>query len=95
MSNEEKVLENIKNRLRGYGAADIIIEEMIRDARKKLQPYAKREGRKLDWWKGYFEGLVTAHCFMVLGKFPEYGENKKSIDEAIKREEERIKELTK
>lgn len=62
-------MSNEQSRIQGYKAADIIIEEMIRDAREKLEPYAKREGRKIDWWKGHFDGLVAAHCFMVYGQF--------------------------
>ena len=84
-----------QKRIRGYEAADIIIEELIRDAREKLEPYAKREGKKIDWWKGHFEGLVVAHCFMVYGQFPEQPENAKKIEEAIQRELKRIEELTK
>jgi len=72
---------NNDDRIRGYVAADILIEEMLNDAKQKLEPYAKREGRKLEWWKGYYDGLVAAHCMMVLGQFPNQPENKKQIDE--------------
>lgn len=82
-------------RIQGYEAADITIEEMMRDAKNKLEPYAKREGRKLDWWRGYYQGLVSAHCMMVLGKFPEHHENPKQIQEAIEREKQRRVELMK
>jgi hypothetical protein len=74
------------DRIRGYLAADILIEEMLNDAKQKLEPYAKREGRKLEWWKGYCEGLLAAHCTMVLGKFPNQPDNKKQIDELFKPE---------
>ena len=69
------------DRIRGYLAADILIEEMLNDAEQKLEPYAKREGRKLEWWKGYHEGLLAAHCMMALGQFPNQPDNKKQIDE--------------
>ena len=88
-------MSNEQSRIQGYKAADIIIEEMIRDAREKLEPYAKREGRKIDWWKGHFDGLVAAHCFMVYGQFPEQPENAKKIEEAIQRELKRRAELMK
>lgn len=82
MTNEQK-------RIRGYEAVDLIIEEMTREVREKLQPYAKREGRKLDWWKGYFEGLVAAHCYMVYGRYPDGPNNQKSVEEAFEREKRR------
>lgn len=88
-------MNNEQSRIQGYEAADIIIEEMMRDAREKLEPYAKRENRKLDWWNGYYQGLVSAHCMMVLGKFPESHENPKQIQEAIEREKQRRAELMK
>ena len=84
-----------QKRIRGYEAADLTIEEMMRDAKQKLQPYAKRESRKLDWWKGYYEGLLTAHCFMVYGQFPEGPDNAKSITEALIREKKRRQLLIK
>jgi hypothetical protein len=71
------------DRIRGYLAADIRIEEMLHDAKQKLEPYAKREGRKLEWWKGYYEGLLIAHCMMVLGQFPNQPNNKQQIDELL------------
>jgi hypothetical protein len=72
-----------EDRIRGYMAADILVEEMLHDAKQKLEPYAKREGRKKDWWQGYYEGLIAAHCMMVLGKFPEQPDNKKQISEVL------------
>jgi hypothetical protein len=88
-------MDNKDKAIRGYAAADIIIEETMRDAKNKLEPYAKRENRKLDWWKGYYQGLVSAHCTMVLGQFPEHHENPKQIQEAIEREKQRRAELMK
>lgn len=88
-------MSNEQSRIQGYEAADIIIEEMMRDAENKLEPYAKRENRKLDWWKGFREGLLSAHCEMALGKFPGQPDNAKSIGEAIERYKKRRAELIK
>jgi hypothetical protein len=82
-------------RISGYEAADIIIQELLDDAKKKLEPYAKREGRKIDWWKGYNEGLLAAHCFMVLGQFPDHHENPKQLEDVIDREKKRRDALMK
>lgn len=67
-----KDLQNANQRLRGYVAAEIVLNDLIEDAKEKVQPYAKREGRKLDWWKGYYEGLVAADCLLVFGRFPSH-----------------------
>ena len=82
-------------RIQGYEAAGITIAEMMRGAKNKLEPYAKRENRTLDWWNGYYQGLVSAHCMMVLGKFPAQPDNVKSTDEAIERYKKRRAELIK
>jgi hypothetical protein len=68
---------NNDDRIRGYVAADILIEEMLNDARQKLEPYAKWEGENKEWWDGYFQGLVVAHSYMTLGKSPDQPDNKK------------------
>lgn len=86
-------MSNEQSRIQGYAAADILIKEMLDDAKEKLEPYAKREGKKLDWWKGFREGLLSAHCMMVLGQFPDQPDNAKSIDDAIGKYKKRREKL--
>lgn len=88
-------MSKLKKRIRGYEAADIIIKEMLADAKLKLKPRAKgRERKKIDWWRGYHSGLLAAHCFMVYGQFPEYHQNPDYINAAMEREKKRVKDLT-
>lgn len=76
-------MSSYKKRVDGYFAASIVIEEMLHDAKEKLEPRAKREGMSKDWWQGHYEGLLAAHCFMALGQFPDVPHNKEKIKEML------------
>ena len=76
-------MSSYKKRVDGYFAASIVIEEMLHDAKQKLEPYAEREGMSKDWWQGHYEGLLAAHCFMALGKYPDVPHNAEKIKEML------------
>jgi hypothetical protein len=84
MSNDE--LEQYKKRIRGYFATDILVQEMLADAKQKLQPYENREGKSEEWWQGHYEGLLAAYYFMALGKFPDVPINAEKIKEMLEPE---------
>jgi translation initiation factor 1 (eIF-1/SUI1) len=69
-------------RIEGYEVADAEIEKLLKDARSKIAPNATRKRRRLDWWKGDFNGLVCAHALLAFGAFPEH--NSAAIDAARK-----------
>ncbi len=69
--------------LRGYAAADIAQDGMIENARAALEPYGKREGHTKEWWQGYFQGCVGAHCMNALGASPDGPGNQESINEIL------------
>lgn len=73
----------MRMQLRGYQAASKAIDEFIKEARTATQPYASQQKRKLDWWKGRFQGLVAAECMMVYGAYPEGPGNQESIDKIL------------
>jgi hypothetical protein len=49
---------------------DSQLEELIKDARSKLRVGANREHCTLRWWRGFFEGLVTAHALHAVVMHP-------------------------
>lgn len=73
-----------QKRLRGLAAAKRSIREMIDESRKACEPYAKRQGRTLKWWKGHFQGLVAANAMLALADYPEAHENPAQIDKLLK-----------
>lgn len=73
----------ISDRIRGYEAADKIISRMVTNARENA-PQRAVNRKSAAYRAGYFNGLVIAHCMMVLGQFPNVPENKDTIDKALK-----------
>lgn len=72
-------------RLLGLAAAQVAINEMITEARKAQLTYAKRQGRTLKWWRGFFEGLVSAKAMLALAERPEQQNNADQIAQLLKR----------
>lgn len=56
-------------RIEGYEAADFIIEEMMKKAREN-EPKRKVDKRSAAYRQAYFDGLLFAHCMMVMGAHP-------------------------
>ena len=50
------------------------LHDLAEKAYAKTQPYAKREGKRLGWWQGYYEGLTTAFALHAEVMYP--GNNK-------------------
>lgn len=44
----------------------------IEEARAACQPRAKRQGRRLEWWRGQLQGLVAASAILAPVKYPEF-----------------------
>jgi hypothetical protein len=68
-------------RLRGYQAADAAIDRMMENSEEACESRSKRQGRKLAWWEGRFQGLLAAYCMMACGQFPR--ESVDAIEEAL------------
>ena len=66
----------------GYAAAFFEISCMADDAKKKLEPYARREGHSKEWWEGYYHAAVAAYSLSAWGEFP--GCNEEAIIKSIK-----------
>lgn len=76
-------MNNDSLRLRGLSAAQIAIDDFIKEARAACKPYGKRYGRKLEWWKGHFEGLVVAKAMLAWADFPSHGDNAEKIEKIL------------
>lgn len=70
-------------RLRGLRAAQVAIEDMIKEARSACEPYANRQGRTMQWWKGQLDGLICASAMLALADFPGSSSNAKQIEELL------------
>ncbi len=61
--------QELPSNLDGYYAAGLIIAEQMRMAKPKAAKRMKpRPGRQ--YWLGYYQGLLFAHCQHALGEFP-------------------------
>jgi hypothetical protein len=70
-------------RLRGLQAAQRAINSFIKEARAACEPYGPRQGRKLEWWRGQFDGLVAAKAMLALADFPDQPDNAAQIEKLL------------
>lgn len=78
----------IEERERGYRAAAIIVEDMMRSAEKDLPKRRSWKHQKLaPYREGYHAGLLAAHCMNVLGQFPTIAENSHTISTTLSEKE--------
>ena len=68
--------------LDGYKAASILIERMLNNAEKKkplrLRPVKQKSA---DYRQGMYDALLAAHCWMVLGEYPNH--NREQITKVL------------
>ena len=69
--------------IRGLRAAQIAIDGFIVEAREACKPCGPRQGRKLEWWRGQFHGLVAAKSMLALANFPEQPYNAAQIKDIL------------
>lgn len=69
----------------GLKAASLAIQSFIKEARSAIAPYGKRQGRKLEWWRGELQGLIAAKVMLALAFSPEHPENAKQITDLLAR----------
>ena len=63
-------------------AAEIIVERRMREVDfKKPKRYPRK--KLSQYWQGYYEGLLFAHCQHALGFCPSHPENEPKIREAL------------
>ncbi len=80
---EAHSLRRLVRRLDGYRAAVILVEKMLDEAEAKCPKRMLRINRDSAAYRaGVYEAVLTAHCWMVLGEFPEH--NERTIREALK-----------
>lgn len=68
--------------LDGYKAAAILIERMLDSSEKKKPLRLRRVKKSADYRQGVYDAILTAHCWMVLGEYPDH--NRKQIGEVLK-----------
>lgn len=73
-----------QRRLLGLLAAQKAIHSFIEEARAACEPYANRQGKTLAWWRGHFDGLVSAEAMLALADYPDHPGNAKQIEELLK-----------
>lgn len=59
------------------------LDDLIKEAREACQPYAKRHGRRLDWWRGQFDGLVCASALLAPVQYPDHNPNEEAAARAL------------
>lgn len=68
--------------LRGYQAADKLIESLT-DSAEKDRPFGRVNPNSKAFCAGYYAGLVAAHAIMALGQFPNVPENAEMIERTL------------
>jgi hypothetical protein len=76
-------LQRLVRRLDGYQVAAIKIETILDEAKLKCPKRLLWINRKSAAYRaGVYDAILTAHCLMALGEFPEH--NKEQIANAMK-----------
>jgi hypothetical protein len=67
--------------LQGYQAADKVVEDLMRSSHE-VRPKKQGNRKSADYRSGYADGLLAAHCLLVMGSHPK--QNEKEIWEILK-----------
>tara|TARA_R110000868_G_scaffold368137_2_gene631099 strand:+ start:387 stop:752 length:366 start_codon:yes stop_codon:yes gene_type:complete len=71
--------------LDGYRAAGIMIERMLDEAQKKCPKRLMKINRNSAAYRaGVYQAILTAHCWMVWGEYPNHERNKPMILKTLK-----------
>lgn len=75
-----KTTENLS----GYrAAAMIILRELDEQEPKRPSPRFQPNTKSANYRAGYYDGLLMAHCILVLGEYPSHPPNKEQIRKAL------------
>jgi hypothetical protein len=81
----------LKQTLRGFRASEIVIQDVLNAAAKRLPKNRWKRKKNADYWSGVFDAAVLADAILALGFNPSSLVNQERIDEIIKQREETLK----